>query len=718
MLQSNIKLNQLIELAGTLLNDQDIVLISNVVHYIDIELSEQNTYMPYYYEIAQTGMLHMNLAGKAISSTLLYYSLGPHYDKNKLTTLFGEKILTIVEGIRKIRSIDTTKATSQAENFIKLFLSQTDDVRSILIVIAEKFYAIKNLQLFPDEEKKKLCHEISVLYAPLAHRLGLYTIKTEMEELSMKHLHYDTYKFIAGKLAETKKARESYIDKFLIPIKTQLDKHHFVYEIKSRPKSIFSIWKKLQKSRLEFENIYDLFAIRIILDCPIEEEKSQCWQVYSIVSDIFTPSPNRLRDWISTPKASGYESLHTTVLGPENKWVEVQIRTKRMDEIAEKGIAAHWKYKSVKPISSESWLERVRQAIENPDTDAFEEEHEAKQHFYSGEIFVFTPQGDLRRMPQNSTVLDFAYEIHSDIGDTCIGALVNKKIVPLKHKLSNGDRIEILTSKNQTPKQDWLNFTTTRKAHLKIKRFLKDQENKDAELGKEILKRKLTQIKTNPNDDVVQKLINHYKLRDVIELYVQIARNQINTNEFRSILEGVKQEPQKLPEKVDIEDFSEKFKRRVKQDQEDYLLIDEKIDNLDFKLAKCCNPIKGDDIFGFVAATGGIKIHRVNCPNAMQLTEKYPYRIIKAKWKRTSASGNFGAGIRVIATDDVSIVNNITQLFTKEKDITVRGINMHSNDGIFEGNITLFVSDAYKLEDILKKIKSLKGVHSATRYNV
>lgn len=672
-------------------------------------------------QLAQVAIQEIGLGGKAIVSIFLY----PLYIQNNISepyilNEYGEKVFGILTGLQRVEKIDTSKSKIHSENFIKLILSQADDVRVILILIAKKLYELRSIQKFDKGDQIRISEEISSLYAPIAHRLGLYAIKTEMEEMSMKYLYNDIYKTIAKKLAEKRTQRDEYIQKFIEPIQKNLEIKEFEFEIKGRPKSIYSIWNKLKKSNVSFEHIYDLFAIRIIINSKLEDEKSDCWNVYSIVSDIYRPNPNRLRDWISSPKHSGYESLHTTVLGPENRWVEVQIRTKRMDEIAEKGYAAHWKYKEgASAVGSVSWLARIRSILENPEEESLEEDKNSRMQLYTDEIFIYTPQGDLRRLKAQATVLDFAYDIHGDIGNTCTGAKVNGKVVPIKHVLHNGDKIEILTAKSQTPKQDWLSFVVTSKARQRIKKYLKDLEYKEVEAGKEIIVRKFTQNKVKFGDDNVHKLLKFYGVKSALDLYVAASQNKLDISLLKDFFEDLnKNESEKKPITIDSQEFKEKLHKRLNAEHDNLLIIDNSVDNVDYKLSPCCNPIKGDEIFGFLSAGGGIKVHRLNCPNAMNMLEKYPYRIIKTRWTNSQSNKEFNVGIRVIGNDDLSIINNITQIISRESNIKMRSINIYSNDGNFEGRLSLYITDNHHLHKLLEKIKSIKGVHTAERFDI
>lgn len=708
----------IVEIAKPYIKERDIPYIYNA--YSILQQNIQETKIQDVLQLTQIAIQEIGLGGKAIVSIFLHSV----YSENQISEQtivndFGEKVFAIITGLQRVEKIDTSKSKIHSENFIKLILSQADDVRVILILIAKKLQELRNIQAFSQDFQIRISEEISVLYAPIAHRLGLYAIKTEMEEMSMKYLHNDIYKTIAKKLAEKKAQRDEYIQLFIEPIKQAIESKGISFEIKGRPKSIFSIWNKLKKSNVSFEHIYDLFAIRIIIDSKLEDEKGDCWNVYSIVSDIYRPNPNRLRDWISSPKQSGYESLHTTVLGPENRWVEVQIRTKRMDEIAEKGHAAHWKYKEgASAVGSVSWLARVRSILENPEVESLEEDKNSRMQLYTDEIFIYTPQGDLRRLRANATVLDFAYDIHGDIGNSCTGAKVNGKVVPIKHVLQNGDKIEILTSKSQTPKQDWLSFVITSKARQRIKKYLKDIEYKEAEAGKEIIIRKFTQNKVKFGDDNVHKLIKFYGVKTALDLYTAASQNKLDMSVLKVFFEDLyKADTEKKPVAIDSVEFKEKLHKRLDVDNQNLLIIDNSVDNVDYKLSPCCNPIKGDEIFGFLSAGGGIKVHRLNCPNAMNMLEKYPYRIIKTRWTKSESTKEFNVGIRVIGNDDLSIINNITQVIAREAHIKMRSINIQSNDGNFEGHLSLYITDNHHLYKLLEKIKSIKGVHTAERFD-
>ncbi|MBO4776931.1 MAG: bifunctional (p)ppGpp synthetase/guanosine-3',5'-bis(diphosphate) 3'-pyrophosphohydrolase, partial [Bacteroidales bacterium] len=696
--------------------ERDIPLIEKAYDFCKSHLSDAE--LENILSQAEIAISLIGLGAKALMSIFLK----PCHEKGKITnaeisSAYGEKVLGIIVGLEKVEKINTTRSKLQSENFIKLILSQADDVRVVLILLSSKLNKLRNIKNLSEEEQKNLAEELESLYAPLAHRLGLYQIKTEMEEMSMKYLHNDIYKTIAKQLAEKKAARDRYIESFIQPLKELLESKGIPpFEIKGRPKSIHSIWNKLQKGKVTFDHIYDLFAIRIIIDSQPEFEKRDCWNVYSIISDLYRPNPNRLRDWISSPKSSGYESLHTTVLGPENRWVEVQIRTKRMDEVAEKGQAAHWIYKDGESASNSiHWLSSIREMLESKD-ESLENDNNSRMELYTSEVFIFTPQGDLRKLPADATLLDFAYEIHSNIGNTCTGGKVNGKIVTINHILKNGDSVEVFTSKNQFPKQDWLSFVKTSKARTHIKKYLKDLQYKTANIGKETLSRKFTQINIKFSDENIRKVTKHFGFKEPFDLYMAVMANKVDTSQIKSVFEEKTED--KKPLSINADEFKEKFNRRIAKDSENLLIIDNINDNLDYKLAKCCNPIKGDDIFGFVSAGGGIKIHRLNCPNALNMMGQYPYRIIKAQWSRAEANVDFVTGIRITGSDEISIINNITELLAKDTLVKLRGIKLDSKDGNFEGMLTLSIKDIVHLDKILEKVRSIKGVFSAERFDV
>ncbi len=669
-------------------------------------------------ETAAIAVEEMGLGGSSVKSLFLRIPV----QENTITLddigrQFGASVRTITEGLLKISDIGQTTTVSQAENYRKLLLNLARDVRVILIRLAEQLQIMRNVKNLPVESQLKISSEASFLYAPLAHRLGLYIIKSEMEDLALKYTDRRTYNTIAHKLDETMRARKKFIDSFIQPIENELKKHNFDFEIKGRPKSIHSIWNKMIKKNVEFEDIYDLFAIRIILNCDLPREKSDCWQVYSVVTDIYQPNPLRLRDWISVPKTNGYESLHTTVIGPDGKWVEVQIRTRRMNEIAEKGFAAHWKYKGLETEQGlDEWLLKIRDVLEAPETDAVDFIDDFKLSLYSKEIFVFTPKGDLKKFPQGSTVLDYAYDVHSDVGDTCTGAKINGKVVPIRFPLNNGDKVEIITSKNQTPKLDWLNVVVTSKAKAKIRHKLNEEKVREAENGKEILKRRFKNWKINFTDDVIRKLMKKYRQKNAQDLYYLVSLEKIDLTEIKELLSipETTETAASRPAEEELPTQTETQSRPSKHD--DYLIIDEQIANIDYKLAKCCNPIFGDDIFGFVTVSEGIKIHRTNCPNAAQLISKYNYRIVKTKWKKTSVESSFPAEIKITAEDVTGILNDISEVISKDPKIHLRGINLDTDKGMIEGRIKLMVKDLQHLDSLIARLSGIKGIFKVTRF--
>ncbi|WP_316846004.1 bifunctional (p)ppGpp synthetase/guanosine-3',5'-bis(diphosphate) 3'-pyrophosphohydrolase [Pedobacter psychrodurus] len=629
---------------------------------------------------------------------------------------FGKKTAKIIDGLTKISGVFDTNSSLQAENFRKMLLTLADDVRVILIKLADRLHNMRTMDFMPRHKQLKIASETIYLYAPLAHRLGLYAIKSELEDLSMKYLDPDTYKFIAKKLNEKKAERALFIKKFVEPIDEIVHEQGLVADVYGRPKSIHSIWNKMKKKNIPFEEVYDLFAIRIILDSAPENEKADCWKAYSIVTDLYRPNPDRLRDWVSSPKGNGYESLHTTVMGPRGQWVEVQIRTQRMNEIAEKGFAAHWKYKeSSNDNGLDQWIQKVREMLSNPEANALDFLDDFKMNLFSDEIFIFTPKGALIQLPLGATALDFAFEIHTDVGATCIGAKVNHKLVPISYKLQNGDQVEIITSSKQTPKEDWLNVVVTAKAKSKIKSSLKEEKRKIAENGKEILERKLKSLKITYNTDNLQKLSYFFKLPSTQELFVNVALGKIELKDIKEYLSSEKEVENRNPERpenltVDM------VKTKMKGSENDILLIGEDLQKIDYTLAACCNPIPGDDVFGFVTVSEGIKIHRTNCPNAAQLMSNYGYRIVKAKWNKQQEL-TFLTGLRIVGIDDVGLINNITRVISTDFKVNMRSITVDTNEGIFDGSIMIFVNDTEHLENLIKNLLKVRGVTGVTRFD-
>jgi GTP diphosphokinase / guanosine-3',5'-bis(diphosphate) 3'-diphosphatase len=641
---------------------------------------------------------------------------------DKLKELFGTKVALMLSEMLQITQIDVVNSQSQAENFRKLLLTFASDLRVILVKLAERIFLMRNLDTRSREEQLAIASATAYLYAPLGHRLGLYRLKSELEDLAMRYLDPQMYSFIQHKLEETATERNRFIREFIEPIRKDLDDQNFDFEIKGRTKSVTSIYNKMKKQNVEFEEVYDIFAIRIILNSELKNEKADCWRVFSAVTSRYQPNPLRMRDWVSVPKSNGYESLHATVVGPEGRWVEVQIRTRRMDEIAEKGLAAHWKYKGQKSDQGlDDWINKVREVLENPDTDSLNFMDQLKLSLYSKDIFVFTPKGDLKKLPKGATILDFAFDIHSNVGSSCVGAKVNGKSVPIRYVLNNGDRIEIFTSKNQKPKSDWLDFVVTSKAISKIKLSLKEELMAQAEQGREILQRRLRNWKIAFNDQAISILLKELKLKTAIDLYHGIATEKFDLAHIKEILVKIEKEAAEAavtgnaPIPIGDMPIDKIINDRLKE-SDDILVIDEKVSNVDYRLAKCCNPIMGDDIFGFVTIGEGIKIHRTNCPNATQMISRYGYRVVTAAWSRNDGGQtNFPAAIRVVGYDEIGIVSRLSDVISKDLKVNMRGLSIDTDKGMFEGIIRLFVKDVSHLDVLINKIKKVSGVTSASR---
>ncbi|MES2679377.1 MAG: bifunctional (p)ppGpp synthetase/guanosine-3',5'-bis(diphosphate) 3'-pyrophosphohydrolase [Bacteroidota bacterium] len=628
--------------------------------------------------------------------------------------LFGEKVAQIIDGLTKISGVIDNTSSIQAENFRKVLLTMSEDIRVILIKLADRLHNMRTLEHMKRDKQMKIASETLYLYAPLAHRLGLNTIKTELEDLGLKYTNPDSYYEVANKLKESEPERKKFIQKFIEPLKEILVEQGFKFKIFGRPKSIFSIYNKIRTKDVTFDEIYDLFAIRIVIDSPLDQEKSDCWKIYSIITDFYHPSPERLRDWISTPKSNGYESLHTTVMGPQGKWVEVQIRTVRMDDLAENGYAAHWKYKdsaSDKESKLENWLLRIREMLENPDPNALEFLDDFKLNLFSDEMFVFTPKGDMKTLPVKATALDFAFEIHTKVGEHCIGAKVNHKLVPLSHELRSGDQVEILTSSKQTPKDDWLNYVITAKAKSKIKNSLKDQRKKIAEEGKEIMERKFHRHKLDFTLPVINEFCTYLKLPSSQELFYRAALGNVDIKEIKEFIK-FRETPVRKSKKSETPNLEQLVTNA--RGKSDMLVIGDDLQMLDYKLSPCCNPIPGDDVFGFVTVSEGIKIHRTNCPNAIKLLSNYAYRVVKAKWTNDELI-SFLAGLKITGTDELGIVNNITKVISNENNVNMRAINFDTDDGIFEGTIMVYVHDTKHLNHLIENLKKVKGVNKVDR---
>ena len=633
---------------------------------------------------------------------------------------FGTEIAKIVDGLTKISNVMDANSSQQAENFKKILLTLTDDPRVILIKLADRLHNMRTLDSMKREKQLKISSETVWVYTPLAHRMGLYKVKSEMEDLSMKYLEPDKYKEIAQKLAETKSSRTRYINEFIKPLREKLDKTNLDFEIYGRPKSIHSIWNKIKKQGVTFNEVYDLFAIRILINSTLEDEKSDCWKVYSVIADAYNPRPERLRDWLSNPKSNGYEALHTTVLGPQGRWVEVQIRTSRMNEIAEKGLAAHFKYKEGTNVEDrfDKWFTQIREVINSQDTDGIDFMEDFKTSFLAEEIYVYTPKGEIKMLPKGSSALDFAFSIHSAVGSKCIGAKVHHKLVPISHKLRSGDQIEIITSNKQKPSEDWLQYVVTAKAKNKIKDALKEEKRKIAEDGKYILQRKLDGMGAAYNTSNIDEVSMFYKLSSQLELLYRIAIKNIDLKELKEFtVVGNKLEPPKpiAVEKIETV-YDPNFNKNQSKKDAELIIFGESSDQIQYQLAKCCNPIPGDNVFGFVSIGKGMVIHRTNCPNATQLMSNYGHRIVKTKWAKNKEI-SFLTGLKIIGLDDVGIVNKITNIISGQMKINIAGLSIESESGLFEGMIKIFVRDKEELEELVQNLKKLDGIQSVDRFD-
>ena len=634
------------------------------------------------------------------------------YTINDIEKLFGKKIALIINGLTKIADVFDQKVSLQAENFRKMLLTLSDDVRVIIIKLADRLHNMRTLDAMSKRQQLKIASETLYLYAPLAHRLGLYPIKTELEDLGLKFTKPEIYKAISLKLNETKFSRNKYINRFTIPIKNVLKNQGIKTIFKGRPKSIYSIREKIIQKGVTFDNIFDKFAIRIIVDSNKQNEKSDCWKIYSIVTDFYKPNPDRLRDWISTPKANGYESLHTTVMGDDGKWVEVQIRSKRMDEIAEKGYAAHWQYKNQdsKENSLDIWISKISQLLENPESNAIDFIDDFKLNLFSGEIYVFTPQGDLRTLPKNATALDFAFDIHTQIGMQCLGVKVNGKLVPLSHKLLSGDQVEIITSQKQYPRKDWLRFVATSEAKSKIKSALKKEKKIIAEKGKELAERKLRHLRIKLNNNTEIELIKHFKSSSTLDLFYQFGNGEISNSDIKEFV------------KLKNAGWYQSIKNRIYKNRiiskptkkDSFIVFNDDEEVLDYQIAVCCNAIPGDEIFGFLSVIDGLKVHRNDCPNAIELRANYAYRILNAKWTSKDQI-NFIANLNLNGIDSIGLINKVTQIISKQMHVDIKAINIHTDDGVFDGEITLKVHNEKFLSEITKKLEKIDGIVKITR---
>ena len=674
------------------------------------------------FQTAELELSEIGMKRECVLAILLYNSI-----INGILTLeeverkFGHSVAQIIHGLVRIHELYQRTPIIESENFRNLLLSFAEDMRVILIMITDRVNLMRQIRDTPNKEaQSRVAEEASYLYAPLAHKLGLYKLKSELEDLSLKYLEHDAYYMIKDKLNATKRSRDAYIEKFIQPIDEKLKQMGINCHIKGRTKSIHSIWQKMKKKQCGFEGIYDLFAIRIIIDSPIDQEKMLCWQTYSLITDMYQPNPKRLRDWLSVPKSNGYESLHITVLGPENKWVEVQIRTERMDEIAERGLAAHWRYKGIKGESGlDEWLGNIRSALESNDNLQLMDQF--KMDLYEDEVFVFTPKGDLIKFPKGATILDFAYRIHSGVGNKCVGGRINGRNVPIREQLHSGDTVEIQTQNNQSPKQDWLNIVQTGKAKAKIRQAIKELQVKNGLYAKEILERKFKNRKIEMEDALMSHLIKKMGFKEMSDFYRQLVDEKIDANdvidqyvEYRDHEAGLKTSG--VVRSADEYNFDSQQDLQMKRlaGNDDELVIDQNLKGLDYSLAKCCRPIYGDPIFGFVTVNGGIKIHSKGCPNAPELRKRFGYRIVKARWSGKGAS-QYNITLRIVGNDDLGIVNNITSIISKEEKIVMKSINIDSHDRLFSGNLDVLVEDTGKLESLLKKLRTVRGVKSVVR---
>ena len=637
----------------------------------------------------------------------------------EIKTEYGEAVARILHGLERIQELYQKNPVIESENFRNLLLSFAEDMRVILIMIADRVNLMRQIRDTVNEQAKlEVSQEAAYLYAPLAHKLGLYKLKSELEDLSLKYMEHDAYYHIKEKLNATKQARDAYIKNFIGPIEEKLKAAGLTFHMKGRTKSIHSIWQKMKKQKCEFEGVYDLFAIRIIIDCPLEMEKQSCWQTFAIITDMYTSNPKRMRDWLSVPKSNGYESLHITVLGPQNKWVEVQIRTERMDEIAERGVAAHWRYKGVKAEGSlDEWLTGIRQMLENA-TEGLEVMDQFKMELQDEEVYVFTPKGDLLKFPKGATVLDMAYHIHSKVGSACTGARINNKVVTFRQVLQSGDQVEILTSSTQKPKQEWLNIVKTSRAKAKIKLALKETQQKEAILVKEMLERKFKNRKIEQDESLMMRTMKKLGYKEASDFYRDIANEVLDTatvlDKYLELQQGEKSITGDNMARSAEEFILEEHLSNNMPQNDDVLVIDKNLKGIDYQLAHCCNPIYGDNVFGFVTAGGGIKIHRCDCPNAPEMRRRFGYRIVKAKWSGKGSS-QYCITLRVIGIDDLGIVNNLTSIISKDEKLVLRSINIDSNDGLFQGNLVIMINDNTRLESLIKKLRTVKGVKQVMR---
>lgn len=671
------------------------------------------------FQTAELELEEIGMKRECVLAILLYNSIiSGNLSLEQTEKLFGKSVAQIIHGLVRIHELYTKTPVIESENFRNLLLSFAEDMRVILIMISDRVNLMRQIRDTTNQEAKlRVAEEASYLYAPLAHKLGLYKLKSELEDLSLKYLEHDAYYMIKDNLNATKKSRDAYIEKFIKPIDEKLKQMGVKCHIKGRTKSIHSIWQKMKKQQCGFNGIYDLFAIRIIIDSPLKLEKMQCWQAFSIVTDMYQPNPKRLRDWLSVPKSNGYESLHITVLGPENKWVEVQIRTERMDDIAEHGLAAHWRYKGIKSESNmDQWLANIRSALEAGNN--LEIMDQFKMDLYEDEVFIFTPKGDLIKFPKGATVLDFAYHIHTGVGNTCVGGKINGKVVPFRQQLNSGDTVEIITQSNQKPKLDWLNIVKTSRAKAKIRLALKDTQKKESQMAKELLERRFKNKKIEIEESIMGQLIKKMGFKETSDFFKQISDEKLDPNTVIDKYLEIRNQNNNTNSQKEVrsaEEFEyENPGEALAKGGDDVLVIDKNLMGIDYSLSKCCRPIYGDDVFGFVTVSGGIKIHRCDCPNAPELRRRFGYRIVRAKWSG-KGNGQYAITLRIIGNDDIGIVNNITSIISKDEKIVMRSINIDSNDGLFQGNLVIQLQDTTRLEALMKKLRTVKGVKQVQR---
>ena len=711
-------------LADSLKKDDELRMRHHLTRAIEEQQMQRNVFglnpVLFGFQTALLVVEEIGLRRDAVIAILLRPSVEECYlTIDDIQSEFGESVARILRGLQRIQQLYKKNPVIETENFRNLLLSFAEDMRVILIMIADRVNLMRQIRDTDQEEAKhKVSEEAAYLYAPLAHKLGLYKLKSELEDLSLKYMEHDAYYLIKEKLSETKKSRDAYIESFIKPIEQRLTEAGLTFHIKGRTKSIHSIWQKMKKQKCPFEGVYDLFAIRVILDTPTEKEKMQCWQTFAIITSMYQPNPKRLRDWISVPKSNGYESLHITVLGPEHKWVEVQIRTERMDEVAERGVAAHWRYKGVKGESGlDEWLTNIRSMLET--SDGMEAMDQFKMDLYEDEVFVFTPKGDLYKFPKGATVLDFAYHIHSKIGNACVGARINNKVVNIRYQLQSGDQVEIMTSSNQKPRQEWLTIVKTSRAKSKIRLALKETQVKEGLYAKEMLERKFKNRKVELEEPVMQHLIKRLGFKEVSDFYRQVADGNIDVNTIIDKYVEIQHGEQPVTGNNVAQSAADFVLDETRLNSnihmtDDVLVIDRNLKGIDYQLARCCQPIYGDSVFGFVTVNGGIKIHREDCPNAPELKKRFGYRIVKAKWSGKGSS-QYAITLRIIGNDDIGIVNNLTNIISKDEKLVLRSINIDSHDGLFSGNLVIMLDDTHRMEALIKKLRTVKGVKQVIR---